>query len=135
MGVVERRLYCLIKARIGKEPIKVRLANTMKNSGVHISRLVVTSYATGRTPMGLQLSFSAAPPLELLKMMISMMETTHWDVVMHKDISHAYFHAPSTEENHAGVPHEMWTSGGLDRGRERERVVAVRHASCCSELE
>ena len=55
-------------------------------------------------------NFSATPPLELVKLMISMMATAQWDqtewfrqeghessseiVMMHTDISRAYFYAP-----------------------------------------
>ena len=73
-------------------------------------------------------NFSALPPLELVNIMMSMVATDGWwygdqnvaageeIVMMHADISRAYFHAPSREEKYAELPRGLWTSDYPENG-------------------
>ena len=104
MKVVERVPYSFVIHRTGKEPIKARW--------VPRSRLVVKEFRRGSKIDGFT-NFSATPPHELVKLMISMVATAQWDqaarfvqeghenssevVMMHTDTSRAYFRAPSKE--------------------------------------
>ena len=98
----------------GKEPIKVRWVDTLKGNGIHRIRLVAKKFRRDSKYEGFA-NFSATPPLELVKLIISLVATAKRDPVswfgwrehgandqiamMHTDISRAYFHAPSMGEN------------------------------------
>ena len=126
MKVVERVPYSFIKRRTGKEPIKVRWVDTLRNSGIHRSRLLAKDFRRGSKVDGF-MNFSATPPLESVKLMISMVATAQWDqaawfgqdghesiskiVMMHTDINRAYFHAPCREEKYVELPPEMSSEG------------------------
>ena len=109
--VVERVPHSTVKARACQEPVKVRWVDTLKDIGVHRSRLVAKDYRRGATLEGFT-NFSATAPLELVKLTISLVAIAQCDraawfghessaeiLRMHTDISRAYFHAPSKEEN------------------------------------
>ena len=129
MTVVERVPNSFTKHRNGKEPIKVRLVDTLKNSGIHKSKLVTKEFRRGSKIDGL-MNFSATLPLELVKLMISMVATAQWDqtawfgqeghesssdiVMMHTDIRRAYFHAPCKEEKNDELPPEIPSMGGSE---------------------
>ena len=122
MKVVERVPYSFIKHRTGKEPIKVRWADTLKPISIHRSKLVAKEFRRGSEIDGF-MNISATPPLELVKLMISMVATAQRDqaawfgqeghennseiVMMHTDISRAYFHAPCKEEKYVELSPEM----------------------------
>ena len=91
-------------------------------------------------------NFSATPPLEeLVKLIISLLATAHWDraawfgedehqnsseiVLMHTDISTAYVHAPSKAETYAELPLELWSGGSLECGRLRVSLCGTRDAA------
>ena len=78
INVVKRVPCSFVKHRIGKEPIMVRWVDTLKNSGIHRSRLVAKEFHRGSKVDGFT-NFSATPPLELVKLMISMVATAQWD--------------------------------------------------------
>ena len=119
----------------------VRWVDTLKNSGIHRSRLVAKEFHRGSKVDGFT-NFSATPPLELVKLMISMVATAQWDqaawfgqeghensseiVMVHTDISRAYFHAPSKEEKDVDLPPEMWSEGSLECGRLRVPLYHTR---------
>ena len=119
--------HSLTSARTGKKPVKVRWADTVMNNGVRKSKLVVNEFRRGSKVDGFT-SFSAAPPLELVKLIISLVaiaqrdraawfgEEDHEDSaeieVMHTDISSAYFHAPNKEATHVEQPPEMLSADG-----------------------
>ena len=140
MEVVERVPYSFIKHRTGKEPIMVRWVGTLKTSGIHKSMLVAKEFLRGSKIDGF-MNFSATPPLELEKLMMSMVATAQWDqaawfgqeghessseiVMMHTDIRRAYLHAPCKEEKYGELPPEMW-SKGVSRVRTAQSI-AVRH--------
>ena len=89
-------------------------------------------------------TFSATPQLEVVKLIISMVATAQQDraarfggeehesspeiVLVHMDISRAYFHAPSKEEKHVGLLPEMWSNGTPEYGRLRLSVYDTRVA-------
>ena len=134
MRVGERVPYSFVKHRTCKEPIMARWVDTLKNSGVHRSTHLAKEFRRGSKIDGF-MNFSATPPLELVKLMISMVATAQWDrtawfvqeghedgseiVMMHSDISRAYCHAPSKEETYVELPPEMWSKGCLANGRLR----------------
>ena len=66
MRVFERVPHEVAKARMRKEPIKVRWVDTLKGSGIHRSRLVAKEFRRGSKYEGFA-KFSATPPLELVK--------------------------------------------------------------------
>ena len=70
MKVVERVPYSFVKHRTGKEPIKARW--------VPRSKLVAKEFRRGSKIDGFT-NFSATPPLELVKLMISVAATAQWD--------------------------------------------------------
>ena len=90
-------------------------------------------------------NFSALPPLELVKMMISMVATAQEGqgsrygkqnvaggeeiVMMHTDISGSYFHAPSKVENYVELPGGMLTSNYPVNGRLRVPLYSTRDAA------
>ena len=144
LRVVERVPYSFVKHNTGKEPIKVRWADTLKNSGIHRSRLVAKEFRRGSKIAGF-MNFSAASPLELVKLMISIVATAQQDqtawfgqerhennseiVMMHTDISRAYFHAPSKEKKNVELPPEIWIKGCPEYGRLRVSRYGTRHAA------
>ena len=148
MKVVERVPYSFIKHKTGKEPIKVRWVDTLKTSGIHRTRLVAKEFRRGSKIDGL-MGFSATPPLELSKLMISMVSTAQWDqtawfgreghessseiVMMHTDIRSAYFHAPCKEEKYVERPPEMWSpEHGRLRVSPKYCGTSVRPWGCVS---
>ena len=57
--------------------------------------------------------FAGTPPLEALKMMISIVASNHDQhyKLMHIDVSRAYFHAPVTRDIYVSIPAEDWEKG------------------------
>ena len=141
INVLKRVPYSFVKHRTGKEPMKVRWVDTLINSGIHRSRLVAKEFHRGSKVDGFT-NFSATPPLELVKLMISMVATAQWDqaawygreghenssevVMVHTDISRAYVHAPSKEEKYVDLPPEMGSEGSPDNGRRRVSLYHTR---------
>ena len=78
MRVFERVPYEVAKARMRKEPNKVRWVDTLKGSGIHRSRLVAKEFRRGSKYEGFA-NFSATPPLELVKLIISLVATAQRD--------------------------------------------------------
>ena len=78
MRDVERVIHLLFRARIGKEPIKVRWVDTLKSSGLQRSRLVGKEFRRGSTVVGFT-NFSATPPLELVKLIVLLVATAQQD--------------------------------------------------------
>ena len=115
MRVFERVPYEVAKAMMRREPIKVRWVDTLKGSGIHRSRLVAKEFRRGSKYEGF-VNFSATPPLELVKLIISLVAKI---AMMHTDISRAYFHVPSKEEKYVQLPSEMWRSEYPEYGRLR----------------
>ena len=76
--VVERVPYSFVKHRTGKEPIKVKWADTLKTNGIHRSRLVAKECRRGSKIDGFT-NFSETPPREFVNLMISMVATAQWD--------------------------------------------------------
>ena len=136
--------YSFIKHRTGKEPIMVRWVGTLKTSGIHKSMLVAKEFLRGSKIDGF-MNFSATPPLELEKLMMSMVATAQWDqaawfgqegressseiVMMHTDIRRAYLHAPCKEEKYGELPPEMWSKGCPEHGRHRVSLYGTRDAA------
>ena len=60
----------------GKAPIKLRWVDTRKSSGELRSRLVAKEFKRGNDPD----MFSATPPLEAMKLMVSMVASAQVDV-------------------------------------------------------
>ena len=50
-------------------------------------------------------------------------------VMMHTDISRAYFHAPCKEGKYVELPHEMWSNGCPEYGRLRVSLYGTRDAA------
>ena len=143
--VVERVPHTLISARTGKEPIEVTWVDSLKSSGIHRNRLVAKEFRRGSKVHGFT-NFSATPPLEeLVKLVRSLVATSRWDraawigedehqnsseiVVMHTDISRAYFHARSKAQKCVELPTEMWSGGSLECGRLRVSLYGTRDAA------
>ena len=96
-----------------KMRVFVRWVDTLKSSGFHRSRLVAKEFRRGSKYEGFA-NVSATPPLELVKLIISLVATAQRDpeswfgwrehgandqiAMMHTDISRAHFHAPNKEE-------------------------------------
>ena len=76
--VVERVPYSFVKHRTGKEPIKVKWADTLKTNGIHGSRLVAKECRRG-SKIDVFTNFSETPPREFANLMISMVATAQWD--------------------------------------------------------
>ena len=90
-------------------------------------------------------NFSAKPPLELVKLIISLVAKAQRDpeswfgwrehgandqiAMMHTDISRAYFHAPSKEEKYVELPSEMWRSEYPEYGRLSVSQYGTRDAA------
>ena len=66
------------EARMRKEPIKVRWVDTLKGSGIHRSRLVAREFRRSPIYEGFA-NFSATTPLELMKLIISLVATAQRD--------------------------------------------------------
>ena len=64
MRVFERVPCEVAKARMRREPIKVRWVDTLKGSGIHRSRLMAKEFRRGSKYQGFA-HFPATPPLEL----------------------------------------------------------------------
>ena len=143
MKVVERVPCSFIKHRTGKEHIKVTWVDTLKTSGIDRSNLLAKEFRRGSKIDGF-MNISATPPLELVKLMRSMVapaqrDQTEWFgqeghessseiVMMHTDISRAYFHAPCKEEKCVELPPEMWSKGCPECGRLRVSLCGTRDA-------
>ena len=144
MRVFERVPHEVAKARMRNEPIKVRWVDTLKGSGTHRSRLVAKEFRRGSKCEGFA-NFSAAPPLELVKLIISLVATAQRDpesrfgwrehgandqiAMTHTDISHANFHAPSKEEKYVELTSEKWRSEYPEYGRLRVSLLGTRDAA------
>ena len=119
MLVFELAPHEIAKSHMRRDPIKVRCVDTWHNSGIHRRRLMAKECRKGYECEAFA-KFSALLPLELVKMMISMVATAQTGVgslygeqnlaggeeivMMHTDISRSYFHAPSKEERYVGLP-------------------------------
>ena len=79
MRVFEQVPYEVAKARMQREPIKVRWVDTLKGSGIQRSRLVAKEIRRGSKYEGFA-NFSATPPLELVKLIISLVATAQGDL-------------------------------------------------------
>ena len=111
-----------------KEPIKVRWVDTLNVCGIHRSRLVATECRRGSKYEGFA-NFSATPPLELVKLIISLVATARRDpeswfatdqiAMMHTDICRAFFRVPSKEEKYVELPPESRQSEYSEYGRLR----------------
>ena len=133
MRVFERVPYEVAKARMRKEPIKVRWVDTLKGSRKHRSRLMAKELRRG------------SKCVELVKLIISLVATAQRDpeswfgwkehgandqiAMMHTGISRAYFRAPSKEEKYFELPSEMWRSEYPEYGRLRVSLHGTRDAA------
>ena len=143
MLVFERALHKIAKSHMRRDPIKVRCVDTWNSSGIHRRRLMAKEFREGSRCEAFA-NFSALPPLELVKMMLSMVAMAQkgqgsWYgeqnvaggdeiVMMHTDISRSYFHAPSKEEEYLELPGGKWTSNYTEKRRLRVSVYGTRDA-------
>lgn len=99
---------CLRK--IGKPPISVRWIDINKGDAINTnyrSRLVAREINTHKRDD----LFAATPPLEALKIILSMTSScNNGEVVMINDISRAFFHAKAKREVYVQLPNEDKTS-------------------------
>ena len=144
MLVFKRAPHDIAKSHMRRDPIKVRCVDTWNSGGIHRRRLMAKEFRKGSRCEAFA-NFSALPPLELVKMMISMVATAQRGegslygeqnvaggeeiVMMHTDISRWYFHAPSNEEKYEELPGGMWTSNYPVYGRLRVSLYGTRDAS------
>ena len=96
----------------GKPPIKVRWVDVNKGSKEVPeirSRLVAKEIKVNDRPD----LFAGTPPLEALKLLLSMAASSgEEDVcIMHTDASRAYFHAPSIRPVYVDIVNEDWVPG------------------------
>ena len=134
-----------------KKPIGVRWVDTVKSDGSYRSRLVAKEFKTNNNPG----FFSATPPTESLKMILSLVAAAqghrrdNWGPVgkcenkymkdanddnsiclLYTDISRAYFHAEAREEKYVEIPDEDWEEGDNDRcARLRVSMYGTRDAA------
>ena len=74
MGVFERAPCKVARSNTRTEPIQVPWEDTLKSSGIHRSWLVAKGFRKGSKNEGFA-NFSATPPMDFVKMMISMVAT------------------------------------------------------------
>ena len=86
----------------GKQPIKLKWVDTRKNSGEIRSRLVAKEFRDARKPE----MFAATPPLEALKLLVSMVASSQLAPSDWGDWPKADWKYPSSN---AGRPNEQWT--------------------------
>jgi hypothetical protein len=136
--------------RLNKSPIKLRWVDTLKGDGVYRSRLVAKEFKTNSRPD----LFSATPPTETLKLILSMTASAQkskerWGkstkaesefrkedgndekvCILHTDISRAYFHAEAKEEKFVEIPNEDWEKGDEKQcARLRVSMYGTRDAA------
>jgi len=137
--------------KAGKKPIGVRWVDTVKSDGSYRSRLVAKEFKTNNNPG----FFSATPPTESLKMILSLVsaaqknnrdkwgptgdcskafmkdESSDGDIcLLYTDISRAYFHAEAREEKYVDIPNEDWEDGDNDNcARLRVSMYGTRDAA------
>ena len=101
----------------GKAPIQVRWIDIDKGDAREPNyrfRLVATEINTYKRND----SFAAAPPLEAIKIMISMTATQNdGEIIMINDVSRAFFHAKAKRTVYVALPKE-------DQGPEEEGLRA-----------
>ena len=92
--------------KIGRQPISVRWIDINKGDAINTnyrSRLVAREINTHKRDD----LFAATPPLEALKIILSMTTSgNHGEVVMINDISRAFFHAKAKREVYVQLPSE-----------------------------
>ena len=136
--------FSFVKHRDWQRAHQGQLGRHSENRGIHRSRLVAKEFRRGSKFDGFT-NFSATPPLELVKLMISMVATAQWDqtawfgqeghessseiVMMHTDTSRAYFHAPCKGEKYVELPPETWSKGCPECGRLRVSLYGTRDAA------
>ena len=125
----------LCQKRTGKSPIKVRWVDTDKGSGSGVenyrSRLVAMEFKRG----GSMEYFSATPPLETLRMLLSWAASRGEGVesdakILYLDVRRAYFHAPSKRETYIELPAEDNRSSNEGKcGRLNASMYGTRDAA------
>ena len=99
------------RKKTGKNPISTRWIDISKGdnqSPNYRSRLVAREINTHKRDD----LFAATPPLEALKMIISLTATgNHGEVIMVNDISRAFFHAKVTRDVYVQIPQEDLAPG------------------------
>ncbi len=132
------------RVKMGKRPIEVRWVETNKGDDEHPiirSRLVAMEIRTA----GQDAIFAPTPPLESLRMILSLASTSipsqgwfpNWNPdseertqVMMVDISRAYFNAKTSEEDptYVALPREMGDHPGMC-GLLRRHMYSTRRAA------
>ena len=127
-----------------RKPGREKNLSSLEGSGIHWSRLVAKEFRRGSKYEGFA-NFSATPPMELVKLIMSLVATALRDpeswfgwrecgandqiAMMLTDISRAYLYAPSKEEKYVELPSEMWQSEYPEYGRLRVSLFGTRDAA------
>ena len=150
MRVYEKVSKRMCRQSKQRSPIGVRWIDTCKGDGTYRSRLVAKEFNKSVRPE----FFSATPPIESFKLLMSMAVTaqndkTDWQAdipveqrfrngkgnyeeicVLYSDISRAYFHAPAREEKYVDIPNEDWETGDEEMcGKLRVSMYGTRDAA------
>ncbi len=134
-----------------RKTIKLRWVDTCKADGTYRSRLVAKEFRRDPKPE----FFSATPPVEAFKLLISLVASAQVDTrdwgeweepdmkfkrgtndaddkvcLLYSDISRAYFHAAAREDKYVEIPMEDWQEGDEDRcGKLRVSMYGTRDAA------
>ena len=128
MGVYEKVPMKQCTDATQKKPIGVRWVDVVKKDGTHRSRLVAKEIRKHASPE----LFAATPPIESIKLLLAITATDRSNVMLHLDVSRAYFYASALRDIFIELPaedREYDQDGRPLVGKLRQAMYGTRDAA------